>query len=144
MAENNLNRIISLIFLTRQQVFKEVVLAKKPLFSFVQLLTIQFVKERKGATMRDVADFLNIAPPSATSLIDILVKNKILTREEGISDRRIVRLKITAKGEKALKRGYAQVAEKIKKILSCLSKKEQRNLIQILEKIVKQKRKVGN
>jgi DNA-binding MarR family transcriptional regulator len=140
MAANNLNKIISLIFLTRQQVFKEITFAKKPLFSFVQLLTIQFIKERRKTTMKEVAGFLNITPPSATSLINILVKNGVLARREGVGDRRIVWLKITPKGEKILKRGYAQIAGKIKETLSCLSEKEQKALIHILEKIANQKK----
>ena len=90
--------------------------------------------------MKEVAGFLNITPPSATSLINIMVKNGVLARREGVGDRRIVWLKITPKGEKILKRGYAQIAGKIKETLSCLSEKEQKALIHILEKIANQKK----
>ncbi len=86
--------------------------------------------------MRDLADFLCVTPPSATSLIDSLVESKLLKRNFDNADRRTIRLTITALGEKAMKKEFKQIAHQMKKVLNCLEKNEQTQLISIYKKVL--------
>ena len=85
--------------------------------------------------MKQVADFFFITPPSATSLIDSLVKSKMLKRLPDKNDRRVIHLILTPKGEKTLKKNFAQMTAQIKKVFTCLNEKERKQLISIYKKI---------
>ena len=141
MNNNNktINYIISLIFkasrLIHEQLRKE---RKHPdLFSGLRLEALRYIAEKKNPLMKEVADYFCITPPSATSLINPLVKSGALRRVYDKDDRRVVRLFITSKGRKELKRGLSEVDNNMRKILTQLNTDEQKNLIKILEKLSK-------
>ncbi len=102
------------------------------ILSLLHLETLRFVKEHTEPTMRDVALFLNIAPSSATALIGGLVKDGHVLRRPDKGDRRIVRLAVSAKGERALHETFQRRAESLRGIVGRLSDKEQRDLARIL------------
>ena len=87
--------------------------------------------------MKEVAGFLGITPPSATSLMNNLAKSELIYREADKDDRRIVRIIISKKGEKFLEAHKSVMAEKMRANLNKLSKTEQEQLEKILEKINK-------
>ncbi len=136
-TNNELNYLIRLMFSTGRIIRKRTKKGERPdPMSILQLETLAYIKEEKP-TMKEVADFLCIKPPSATSLINKLVRAKMLERFFASNDRRLVRLAITAKGEKALKQEYSKVARHIKKVLAELNIQERKSLIKILEKLQK-------
>jgi len=141
MNNNNktINYIISLIFkasrLIHEQLRKE---KKRPNpFSVLRLEVLRYIAEKKNPLMKEVADYFCITPPSATSLINPLVKSGTLKRIYDKSDRRIVRLSITSKGRKELERSFDEVNNNMRKILTQLNINEKKNLIRILEKLSK-------
>ena len=85
--------------------------------------------------MKDVADFLGVSPPSATSLVNTLAKSELIYREADETDRRIVRIVISKKGKKFLEAHKKKMAEKMRANISRLSTEEQQQLKKILEKI---------
>ena len=103
--------------------------------SFLNVRTLLFVQENTEPTMKDIADFLAITPPSATSLIDHYVKLGQLERILDKNDRRIVRLKITSQGKQILKNGFKNMMVVFKDILSNLDK-NQINEVKIILKIL--------
>ena len=105
-------------------------------FSFLQLVTLRHIKE-KNPLMKDVADFLAITPPSATSLVNILTEAGLVSRSTDGSDRRIVRLAITEKGEENLEQWHKKISSHMRKRLEVLDKKEQDDLVRILTKLSK-------
>lgn len=109
---------------------------EKDLWSMVRLEALRFVSENKNPTMRELADYLSITPPSTTTLISPLIKDKMLKRIEDKVDRRKTRLVISAKGEKYFYDSYKQLNEYMKKSLLILNEGEQKNLILILEKLL--------
>ncbi len=135
--KDDLNYLIKLMFATGRIIRKRTKKKERPNpFSILQLETLAYIKEEKPV-MKEVADFLCITPPSATSLINKLVKAGMLERFFDKDDRRIVRLAITDKGEKMLCQEFSKVAHHIKKILIKLNNQEKKNLIKILEKLQK-------
>jgi len=137
--KSNLDEITPLLFSILRLIQSHLVHANKSneeISSPVQWHTLHFIKDRKNPLMKDLADHLSITPPSATSLIDGLVESKMLKRDFDKHDRRAVRLVITAKGDKAIQKGFNHMSEQIKKIFACLDKKEQKQLISIYKKIL--------
>jgi DNA-binding MarR family transcriptional regulator len=66
------------------------------------LLAIKGFPSSEAVTVGDLAERLQIQHHSAVGLVDRLVKNKLIARETNPSDRRQVRLQLTARGEKLL------------------------------------------
>ncbi len=104
--------------------------------AWMRLQTMQFVDRSKSATMHDVAEYLRIKAPSATSLIAHLVSRGMIAREAG-RDRRVVRLTLTPLGKKTLKE-YGNSSEKMMRTaFSNLEKAEVGSLCSILKKLIR-------
>ena len=86
--------------------------------------------------MHEVAQFLRVSPPSATSLVNTLVKQGEVRRVEDKNDRRTVRLEVTARGHKTLydsaRRKHGLMQDAIKE----LNEHERMEFRNILEKII--------
>jgi len=134
--EEKIDRAISLIFSVSRMIKEKYCSDRQKSISGVKLETLRYIKENKPL-MKDIAEYLSITPPSATSLINHLVEAKLVERIRDKKDRRIVRMNITGFGEKKFTEGMTMVADRMKKVLSSLNDKEKENLIKILEKISK-------
>ncbi|HSX24653.1 MAG TPA: MarR family winged helix-turn-helix transcriptional regulator [Candidatus Andersenbacteria bacterium] len=130
-----LDHLITLIFGVAKQAKEYMKFAEGIALSPGQLQTLRYVQDHKNPLMKDLAGYLCVAPPSATSLIDHLAKEEYLKRVADTHDRRIVRLEITAKGKQELKKSYHIMAKHLKHVLQVLNKKETEDFITILEKL---------
>ncbi len=134
--EETTNKAISLIFSVSRMIKEKYQNERQKNISGMKLETLRYIKENKPL-MKDIAEYLSIAPPSATSLINHLVEAKLVERVQDGSDRRIVRMSITSFGEKKFAQEMAMIADRMKRMLSPLNTGEKENLIKILEKISK-------
>lgn len=66
-----------------------------------QVELLQLVSAQPGVSVREAAEALRMRPNNVSSLVSILVRDGFLRREPAPADRRIVRLKPTAKMRKA-------------------------------------------
>lgn len=131
-----LEKLISMIFTTSRLIRERSGNQEKiDPFSMLQLETLRYVDEKENPTMTEIADYLCITAPSATSLIDTLVKSKRLERIHDKADRRLVRLAVTSTGKEALTVGFKKITKRMQAVLSNLSEKERADLITILEKL---------
>ncbi len=132
-----IEQIIALFFTTSRLIYKEAEKDKdRPgFFSFLQLEVLGYIKENEKLSMKRIASFLSITPPSATSLINKLVKAGVLKRFFDEKDRRTVLLSLTSKGEVVLNREFKKVSAQMQKTLMKLNSKEQKNLIEIFQKL---------
>jgi len=103
--------------------------------SYIQLQALSFILHQKNPIMKDVAEYLNITPPSATFLVNNLIKLGLVKRVYDADDKRIVRLGISNKGKKELQAGFAKSKKHLHKRLSLLSAKERQDFILILKKL---------
>ena len=131
---DKLEQIISLIFMMRQMSHENMLAEKDKNFSFLQFITLRYIKEKKPL-MKELADFLAITPPSATSLINTMAEAELVSRLAEANDRRIVRIAITKKGESSLEKWQKKVVNNMRKRLEKLNKGEQENLAGILTKL---------
>ncbi|MDD5396568.1 MAG: MarR family transcriptional regulator [Candidatus Moranbacteria bacterium] len=131
---SRVDHIISLIFATRKMMHEQKESCRGRNCSFLHLISLGYIQQ-KSPLMKEIADFLGVAPPSATSLVGTLIKSELVHREADADDRRNVRIVISKKGEKFLEGHKENMAEKMRKNLSKLSATEQQQLEKILEKI---------
>jgi len=138
VQKENADELVTLIFGVIRSIHGRLNKRYQIDFSRISPLKVQvlgFVKNRKKPSMKDLADFLAITPPSATSLVEGMAKDKLIVRDFSPSDRRIVSLQMTTKGGKVLDRGFKEMTAHIKEIFTCLTEKEKKQLIAIYKKI---------
>jgi DNA-binding MarR family transcriptional regulator len=98
-----------------------------PDLSMPQFRALAFIGRNEGAMLADVGNFLALAAPAASKLIDGLVCAGLVAREPGSKDRRRIELKLTAAGHRkyvaALKTAEDYISERIAP-LSALARAE--------------------
>jgi DNA-binding MarR family transcriptional regulator len=128
---------LSLRFFNALKVFKKKIDLRDEIYNLTigQMEILHFIKNKKHVPMKDIADFLAITPPSATSLINNLVLNDIVERSYDKSDRRMILLSITEKGQKIFEKAKKERSAVFEKILSNLNEEEKNSLLSILKKM---------
>ncbi|MEJ0021183.1 MAG: MarR family transcriptional regulator [Candidatus Doudnabacteria bacterium] len=104
-------------------------------YSPLHLRVLHFISNNHPTVMKDIADLFGVTPPSATSLIEGMVKSGLIARSAVRNDRRIVQLKLTKKGQILLKNGSQFFKKKIRAALADLTSVERATLIRIIEKL---------
>ncbi|MDD5639467.1 MAG: MarR family transcriptional regulator [Candidatus Pacebacteria bacterium] len=140
MRCRNCNRELSLGFFKVFKFIKKKMTLRDEIYNLTigQMEILHFIKDKKQVPMKEVADFLEITPPSATSLINNLVISDILERKFDKIDRRVILLNITEKGKKIFEKAKKERAEAFEKIISILTEEERNHLLKILKKIQNQ------
>jgi len=69
-----------------------------PDMSIPQFRTLRFIQRNPDSSLSDLAEHLGLTLPSASKLVDGLVKQKLLTRKESAEDRRRLTLMLTQTG----------------------------------------------
>src|SRR5512136_2736249 len=77
-------------------------------FSFSQAMILQALMMQKESRMNDLARFLGLSKANASGLVDRLVRKGLIARQHGVEDRRVVLVRLTAKGL-TVARGLAKV-----------------------------------
>lgn len=130
------NELTSLMFAVGR-LLRERAMADGSTTSYLHIATLRYVAEKKQPLMREIAQYLRIAPPSATSLVNTLVKQGEISRIADEKDRRTVRLEVTARGHKTLHDGMRRKLDLMQRVIEGLSERERTELKNILEKIIR-------
>jgi DNA-binding MarR family transcriptional regulator len=69
-----------------------------PDMSIPQFRTLRFIQRNPDSSLSDLAEHLGLTLPSASKLVDGVVKQKLLTRKESAEDRRRLTLILTQTG----------------------------------------------
>lgn len=113
-------------------------LTNRPIHSFpsAYIETACFIAAHEAVTMKELAGYLHIKPPSATAIVDQMLRAKLIQRFHSGTDRRTVLLKITTFGKRIMRERVAIADQIMKKTFSVLNKNEQKIFIKLLKKIV--------
>jgi len=130
----NIDEFVDLVFVINR-LTKEGLESEKGSPSYIQLQALSFISNQKNPIIKSVAEHLNITPPSATFLINNLLKSKLVNRLHNAQDKRMVHLVISKKGEKELEKSFLRSKKHLYKKLSLLSARERQSFILILKKI---------
>ena len=102
--------------------------------TYEQFTVLGQVKGRGSSPrMIDLAQALECAPNSISTIVDRMVKAGLVKRTRGKIDRREVRVSLTTKGEKAIELAAPAGWEFIQKLLSPISDKDKDALASLLE-----------
>ena len=99
-------------------------------FEIMVLLT-----EEGTLPVAKIGERLVLAKAHMTQLVDKLVENEIVIREEDPNDRRVSRISITGKGKETLDKIHERVSRAFKKALSSLRENDLKELTTSLSKI---------
>ena len=103
---------------------------------FSQYQTLQFVAERTRVNMQEVAQHFKIRAPSATFLVEELVRSGLVARHANTKDRRKVEIELTAKGKRTFKVIHEKRDTILAKLFGSLEEKDRQELNRILESII--------
>jgi DNA-binding MarR family transcriptional regulator len=103
--------------------------AKGQGLSVSRFLVLIYVSRNPGLSMRELQTKMYLAPSSTSALVDNLVEHNLLQRSIDPEDRRVVRLKMTARGEEIMDSILRFRYQKLQQALAGLKKEERDNLI---------------
>ena len=110
--------------------------AKKLGYSLSHFEIVKYVASKGEATMKDIASHLSVTPPSASALVETLVKKGLVSRIETPNDRRTVSIVLLPAAQKIVSSVYKQKDSIFKKMLSKLSKEDKQDVARILIKCI--------
>jgi DNA-binding MarR family transcriptional regulator len=123
-----LHRVRDVLSLCEDSIFKEYGLTTE------QFSVLAAVKSRGGSVrIIDLVEALERRPNSVSMLVDRMVKAGLVRRIRDRSDRRVVHMSLTSKGENTLEPATPAGWEFVQKILSPLSDKDKHVLASLLE-----------
>jgi DNA-binding MarR family transcriptional regulator len=98
---------------------------------------LQFIERHSGCSTTMLAEGLRISIPSATRLVDRLVKKEALERKEYAEDRRQLELYLTDLGREIITEVRTARYDRVQKALNTLVPTEREIFIKLLEKFIK-------
>ena len=100
------------------------------------LRAMQTLHQQPQLPMKDLAEQLNITPPSVTALTRRLVALKLLERQPDPDDNRKVLLALSAQGTVMFTAMHEAHRQRIEQLLSGLDDREQDQLVELMERAV--------
>lgn len=104
-----------------------------------EMLTLLQIKQAcetnpEGITFSDLANALNLAPPTITPLINTLVKQVFVERVRSEADRRVVYIRLTEKGTLFLDKSEKHFKAGVRALVNHLGETDTHELIRIVGK----------
>ena len=98
-------------------------------------MVIFLLTQSEKMTMGQLAEMLDLTPRAITGIVDALIKNKYVLRTDDSNDHRITWISISPQGKTFLKSARPDIAKNLGSMLSVLTRKEQAELVRLIEKL---------
>lgn len=98
--------------------------------------TLRLLGQRGECMMREVAAACEVALSTMTGIIDRLVKKELVQRRHSEADRRVVLVRLTARGQLAYQERLDTDMRLVLTMLHALQPEEQRQFVTLVQKIV--------
>jgi DNA-binding MarR family transcriptional regulator len=105
--------------------------------TFSQVEVLHFVGPTGKKTMKNIADFLKITPPSATEIVAEMEKKDLIKRLSDKNDRRVVFIVLSPLAKKLFTSLHKRKELILNKIFSKLNKKDHENFERIIRILIK-------
>jgi MarR family transcriptional regulator, organic hydroperoxide resistance regulator len=102
----------------------------------VQFMAGMVMMHNSSMNMSDLAACLGISLPTLTGIIERMVKRELVERSSDEKDRRIVKVKLTTKGTKIIKKSHDAKREHLRPMITLLDTDDRKTLLRILETLV--------
>lgn len=100
-----------------------------------QLAIMTILEREEEANMTDLAKAMDVTTSAMTGVVDRLVRDGYVNRSHDTKDRRIIRIKLTAKGLKTVRTAIDDRKKATIKIFGVISQEERDKYLSILEHI---------
>jgi DNA-binding MarR family transcriptional regulator len=94
--------VVDLTLLVTRLVTPELRRSRPKQLTLSQLRALDFLDGNRDAALSAVADYVGLALPSTSTLVDGLVRRGLVARFDAPADRRRLRLRLTGAGQRAL------------------------------------------
>jgi DNA-binding MarR family transcriptional regulator len=101
--------------------------------SIPQFRSLRFIQCNLDSSLSNLAEHLGLTLPSVSKLVDGLVKQKLIIRQESKKDRRRVTLELTKSGASIVNSARAGAQANLAKKLSILTNDEQETVYQAMK-----------
>lgn len=92
--------------------------------SIPQFRALRYVQSCSNSSLTNLADFLGLTLPSVSKLVEGLVKQELMNRQDSAADRRKMILSLTKSGEEIVNLARKNAQAELTKILSVLPAEE--------------------
>lgn len=100
-----------------------------------QLAILDLLNKSGELNMSDMARSMNVTTAAMTGIVERLVRDGYVARASDPDDRRVIKIKLTAKGNSTVKTIARQRKEMIVRIFGNLSQREREEYLRILTRI---------
>lgn len=100
-----------------------------------QAMCLRLLSVNDGATQRDVARMLHVAPPTVSKMLSTMEKAGLVERRADEADQRLTRAYLTAAGRERSEEMSVAVGEYVSATFATLSARDRRDLARLLEKL---------
>ena len=101
--------------------------------SIPQFRTLRFIQNNPDTSLSGLADFLGLTLPSVSKLVDGLVKQELVIRQESPVDRRCLTLVLTPAGETIVNTARAEAQANLAERLNTLCDQELETIQKAME-----------
>jgi DNA-binding MarR family transcriptional regulator len=106
-------------------------------YAWLRIETMVRIRDHAGLSMKDLAAYLSITQPSATSLVNALAKAGLAERRVDPRDKRAARVYLTRKGQAELKKAVGKGMRAFNDLFAPLSSRDLAAFARLLEAIQK-------
>lgn len=100
-----------------------------------QVMCLRLLSVNGGATQRDVARMLHVAPPTVSKMVGAMEKSGLVERRPDEADQRLTRVYLTDAGREREREMGVAVGEYVNATFAALSERDRRDLARLLEKL---------
>jgi DNA-binding MarR family transcriptional regulator len=100
-----------------------------------QLMVMFLLSQFEKMTMGQLAEMLDLTPRAITGIIDGLTKRKYVLKNQDPKDQRIFWILLSSQGKSFLRSARPDIATKLGDLLGILTRKEQVELVRLIEKL---------
>lgn len=131
-----ITRAATLFFMVRGLVRTKLAQGKRlDPYAWLRIETMVYIRDHAGVPMKDVAAYLSITAPSATSLVNALVKAGYVERRADPTDKRTSRVYLTRQGKAKLEKATRHGMQVLGGLFAPLSGKDLAAFTSLLERI---------
>lgn len=100
-----------------------------------QFFILNVLKKEDEQRMTDIARLLNVTTAAATGIVDRMVRSGYVTRVYDPQDRRIIRIRLSAKGAEVVQRIISHRRQMIMDTFGKISQQEREEYLRILMRV---------
>ncbi len=100
-----------------------------------QAICLRLLSSRDGATQRELAHLLDVAPPTISKMLRALEQAGLVERRPDEDDRRLTRVYLTPRGREREREISHAVGRYVEATFGALPERERRDLVRLLDRL---------